>query len=241
MPGKRTLILLKRRRRKSGKSGKDIENILNKSELSLTECKRLPMSRIMRYNQYRPYTFTRLSRGDYSILANKSTTYNSNGIIFRLADVESFDDFSARFDQYRLLKVRLEFRPLLQNVNQLQGSTIDEQFTIPQIYVYTDYDDSNAPDESTVRSRQTVLVRQATKPFSYEVVPQALGSNYATLTTTGYSVDNRAKWIDTSNPGVTHYGVKWYIEGCNPTTPGSGPLFGYKVTLRYLFQVRGLS
>lgn len=149
---------------------------------------------------------------DGTISSNTSISRIGGSYAYALNQLPGYTDFTNLFDQYRILKIRVDFVP------NLTGNTAPGQPTLYSIFhMATDPTDigvpNNANDVLQYENRRTV---QPYRPFSATFRPSPSAQYFNTLTTSGYGPRPGA-WIDSSSPGVQHYGVK-YVWDCNAAT-----------------------
>lgn len=132
------------------------------------------------------------------------------GIDIALSNAVNYADFTAVFDQYRIVAVEVEFTPYFSQVNlsaNLQG----------RLFTAIDFDDVNAPATATaVRAYNTCLITPPWKSQTRTLVPHVADAAYSGTFTS--FANQGPQWIDSVSSGVKHYGVKGFAEGSTTTT-----------------------
>lgn len=152
------------------------------------------------------YSFKRTQETTITAIAT-NVTYGS--ITFNLQSLPSYTDFTALYDQYRILGIRAMFVP--RTTANAQGA--NERGTFHSVI---DYDDNQAPAavyplleyQSHKRTPNTVIHKRYWKPTV--LVPAFLASG-TTGTSFGYS-PKAGQWLDMAMPNIPHYGIKFAIE-----------------------------
>jgi len=125
---------------------------------------------------------------------------------FNLTSLPAYTDFTALFDQYRLVKARIDFLP------NITMNTQPGQFSL--FHMCTDPTDVTIPaNTNEVLQYDNHRTVQAYKPFSLTLKPTPSAAYYNTAASSGYGPKAGA-WIDGKSPGVAHYGLK-YSWDCN--------------------------
>lgn len=133
-----------------------------------------------------------------TFLATSASVPTFAQLIFRLADLPNYTEFTALFDQYKIDKVEVNFVP-----NISQNSAND----IPIVYTVVDFDDGNTPANLDVlRQYETAILHaDPRRPFKRTLVPRVATAAYSGGFS-GYA--NQTSWIDVASASVEHYGVK---------------------------------
>lgn len=116
-----------------------------------------------------------------------------------------YTEFQALYDQYKILRVKMEFIP------KVTAPELGSAAHASNFWTIIDYDDQASPvslDELMQRSglkrtkctsKQTRILRpMVAKPIYKDGLTNAYGPGRA--------------WIDAGNPDVPHYGLKWVLE-----------------------------
>jgi hypothetical protein len=118
-----------------------------------------------------------------------------------LTTLDQATSFQALFDQYRITKVTMQFRPLYSRQNFVPGSDIP-----PLIYTVVDYDDGAVPSSlATLREYQNITVHECDS-FVVAFRPRIAMAAYGGAFTSYANMGNT--WIDCASSGVLHYGLK---------------------------------
>lgn len=150
-----------------------------------------------------------------SVLANVQGAYQ-----FTLDALPNYTEFTALFDQYKIVEVEMIFVPgANESVSSAANSGVN--FTV------IDYDDANVLGTGTAAYLQyeNCLMTQSTETIRRVIKPRAA---MGLLTGGSAYVGNiAAPWIDCSNASVPHYGLKILIGSA------AANAFAYTVLLRY--------
>lgn len=156
-------------------------------------------------------TGTAANQSMYITQGSLLPTYGA--MAFRLDDIPQFATYSALFDQYKILKVLVRFRP---QFNVADIKTDQNSIGTPQtLLTLIDFDDANAPtglDE--IRDYQLCREHNFFKEFTVELTPRIAISAYngafgAFANTTSY--------LDIASVNVQHYAVKFGISTATST------------------------
>lgn len=134
---------------------------------------------------------------------------SQNAYSFQLNDLDQVTSWSAVFDQYRINKVVLHFRPVF---NMTAASSVNTSTSYN--YSVVDYDDASPAADTVLREYATCQVHMCTEQFTRTIYPRVAGGVYNGAFT-GYSLVPRSTWLDTSSPSIQNYGFKFNIES-NP-------------------------
>lgn len=160
---------------------------------------------------------------------------------FQLANLPSYTEFSALFDNYKIHAVKMDFfRPAI-----ALGYGIG-----PKLFLHTavDYDDGNPPSNVTdLEQRPSYKVVDLGSIFSQKakvtryLKPKFLRMLYESGTTTGYQ-PSRAGIVDMADPTVPHYGLKWALQvideqGVSGTMPFA---FALQISVTYYLSLGGV-
>lgn len=141
---------------------------------------------------------------------------------FRLDFAQDYGLFTAIFDQYRIVKVKTHFVPVM---SEVQVKPWDDTTTvtgsvnaIPMIAYVIDRDDSAAGGDYTeLSNRQGAVVKKGVQPHTITFRPTRLTMVYKSSSTTGYKVDrNIGDWLDCANADIPHYGLKYSFQTATP-------------------------
>jgi len=142
-----------------------------------------------------------------------SSGLSALGINFRLSDVAVPTEFTALWDQYKILgvKVYFDYSPDVAGTAYTDGNIA----FYPKLWIKRDYDDSATPTLANMaQSNQTRCLRftatRTTKMIS--LAPRYLTEIYNSSISTAFA-PGRGAWIDCGNPSVPHYGLKMIAQG----------------------------
>lgn len=145
-------------------------------------------------------------------------------MVFRLADLPNYTEFTALFDRYMITKVKAQLLPR-GNVSEVSQQTGVAQNTISNIWSAIDYDDATAPANlATILQYGNNRHRRTTQTLTNVLAPKILSETYNNGITTAYSPSSKSKWVDCDNPNVQHFGVKVWLDA--PPTPLTGTYSG---------------
>ncbi len=150
---------------------------------------------------------------------------------FQLAQLDQYTSYTAVFDQYRITKASVQFRPMY----TAQPLTTTLTTFVPLIYTVVDYDDNNSPGTIAVmREYQNCNIHEY-ETFTHEFVPHMALAAYSGAFS---SYANRAKqWIDCASATVQHYGLKC---GVTPGFSGQTNLQIWNVSARLEVEFRNV-
>lgn len=155
--------------------------------------------------------------------------FNSVAITFLLRNLINFGDWEKLFEEVRLNKVHIKFRPGASQV--VAQSSVNAQAPLlpvatsantPLVYYLVDRNDAvPEPTASDFKECARTVSKVATKPHSIMFSPSTLSPIYAGLDINNkpvftYSVDYEKKWLQLNNAitkNTIFYGVKYGIEG----------------------------
>lgn len=138
---------------------------------------------------------------------------------FALSDCLNYTRYIQMFDQYRLNKVVIKWRPL--RVTSVTAANINTfapaggYTNIPNLVTVVDYDDTLTVDYNDVRERYGSRVRRATSPGKDILTPKVLGEAYRSTTSSAY-IPKAKQWLDSTYNDVPHFGVKWAMQPAEP-------------------------
>lgn len=151
---------------------------------------------------------------------------------FRASNVQTFGDFSALYDQYKITGVGVKLIPLSDSANAQNSGFL------PTMYYARDMDDSLLPAvEADLRERQDVKTVRLTKPVNIFIknpkvqadVNLSTGLASPAMVTTG--------WINCTDTTVQHNGLKMWFKNVDlraqPTT-----ITAYRIECTYYLSFR---
>lgn len=178
--------------------------------------------------------------------ASRVATYCGNKT-FTAADTVNTSDFSALYDQYKLLKVDMDFEYQHNSFGQdpLGGAVCQ-----PTLHIVTDWDG----DQGTQYMGITSMMEHGTSHFKrrlgtrkvrYSIRPKVRDAIFQTTGLSAVAVPKSCPWIDTSAMNVKMNGIKWCIQDwpiyTTPDNPGvsaqmAQPTLRITFTYHYLFK-----
>jgi len=155
-----------------------------------------------------------------NVVADYFPAYN-----YALQYLTAYSEFTALFDQYRIVRVETTFMPTITSLSAL-GS-----FTNSYLLTAIDYDDANAYSSlndaiQVATASITPLTKSVTRGFAPRVALAAYSGAF-----TSYAQAPPGQWIDCASPGVQHYGLKCAI-------PLTGSIQTWRVLHRYFLEFR---
>jgi len=164
------------------------------------------------------YTFSRsfgigqITTGPTSISGAYSVT---------LASIPGYTEFTALFDQYRIIQVTIQFSPI--NVGAV---------ALPIISVI-DYDDANVPSTADeLRQYQTLRTVTGTQYFERTFTPRIAMAAYGNGVFNSFATQSPSIWLDSASSSIPYYGLKYYWTGRTGTDAG------YDVVASIILQTR---
>lgn len=159
-----------------------------------------------------------------------------------LSDLVNIAEFSALYDQYKLLRCQFTFR-LLNNPNAIESlgtnATTNTANFYPALWLCPDHDDIATPTLATIRqiSKAKRFVLRPNSFIRYSIRPTSLTQVYDGVVTTAYSI-NKPQWLDISRTDTPHYGLKGFID-----TEGTAALsdaYLVAVEIKLIFGMKGV-
>jgi len=159
-----------------------------------------------------------------------------------IGDIVSISEFSALYDQYKLLRAMFTFR-LLTNPDAIEtlgtSATTSSANFYPALWLMPDHDDIIIPTLASIRqcSKAKRYVLRPNAFIRYSIRPTSLTQVYDGVVTTAYSV-NKPQWLDISQTGTPHYGLKGFVdtEGASSTIDS----FIIAVECKLIFGMKGI-
>jgi len=167
------------------------------------------------------HTFTRsFQASNLSI----STTIDLVGSVeIHLSDFPGPTDFTSLFDMYRIAQVTVKFTP---SINASRGRLITA----------IDYDDASTA--FVLNDLEQYATLWEAEPDTYVIRtfnPRIAVAAYASTVFTSFS-NQKASWIDSASPGVSHYGLKYVL----PANPGATAGVAYNVLVTGIIQCKAI-
>lgn len=152
---------------------------------------------------------TASSGGNITNYFAQGVTAQSFAIGFAVKDVPQIAQWAALFDRYKIVKVKLTFKPQF-NVSDLRTDTTNLGYA-QTLLTTLDYDDIIAPASlDYLRDYQSCRDHGFYKTFSIELKPRIAVGAYAAGVFGSYM--NTTGWIDMASTSVEHYGIKGVVS-----------------------------
>jgi hypothetical protein len=136
-------------------------------------------------------------------LITPSVTVETDGAYaFSLGSLPDYTEFTALFDTYRIISVRICFYPLFTDTS----ATV----AYPPIHTVIDYDDNNTLALNILNEYDSLQVVQTGQFFERTLTPRIALAAYSGVFTS-FSQPPAKSWIDCASPNVTHYGLKYAV------------------------------
>lgn len=166
------------------------------------------------------FTCTRTYSG--TNITASATVDQLGALAFALASVPDSTEFTALFDQYRIIQAIVKFIP-----------TTTGTFASP-LYSVIDYDDNNVPTSlDYLHEYATLQMTQAGAIHERVLTPRAALSAY-TGTFTGFGSAPSRMWMDVASAGILYYGLKYYL----PAIAGSTTSVNYVTQTTLVMQFK---
>jgi len=162
---------------------------------------------------------------DNGVLSSNTVADYFPAYNYALQYLTAYGEFTALFDQYRIVRVETTFMPTITELGSL--GTFVNSYLLTAI----DYDDANAYSSlndaiQVATASITPLTKSVTRGFTPRVALAAYSGAF-----TSYAQAPPGQWIDCASPGVQHYGLKCAI-------PLTGSLQTWRVLHRYFLEFR---
>lgn len=167
--------------------------------------------------------YLRNNRHDYEFkFLHEEIIYSSGGVYtdayeFTLSQIPNYTELSALYDQYKIMKIHVTFRPRY-NVNS--ASVAATGIALPYLHWVVDHDDATTPSTTVNTFLENSRVKSVVldRPRTVTLEPHILTEIYKTSVTTGYgNKPCRKQWIDMSDTSLQMFGLKFFIECPNMT------------------------
>jgi len=153
---------------------------------------------------------------------------------FTHANLLNSGEFTALFDQYKILKVQV-YATYAHNVSTAGGST-----TLPQLSYFIDRDDAVVNSVQELRERMGVKRKQFTSNIRTRVMTVYNPTKMASLFDQATGALNVAMpirgWVDCNDINIPHYGIKGVFENC--LTSGTANVFAMRLDIKYTVAYR---
>jgi len=197
---------------------------------------RRPVRRTISLDYHR---FTR-----YGDAVTTTTTSVSEPLTYSwsLTDVLSYAEFTAMFDQYKIVavdfKIQMISSPDASNLPNSTSSTNSVNW-FPKLWYIRDYDGGGSDTLAQIKERVGVkfFVMRPNKAYNIRISPKVLFQTYKTLTSTGYSP--KKGWIDCADNNVPHYGLNAVID-CLGLDPTDATGFRFRIEPKFHLAFKGV-
>lgn len=170
--------------------------------------------------------------------------YSSLALTFGLSDLPNYTEYTALFDQYKILGVAVRLFPLWNSVETPQGPSSPGGIgTI--LHSVIDLDDNTAPGASS-GGIDALRQYKSYKAHNMAYLKKGMWSRYCrpkilsgvyngvSLVSAG---TNRSQWLDCSTPTVPHYGLKFIFE--TNTLAATAQTLQFKIEAKFYLAFRG--
>jgi hypothetical protein len=140
-------------------------------------------------------------------IVQQSSSVVLGGLYNTLQQVAQYSTFTNLFDQYRIAKVRVVFRPMFVGGTSITASST---FYMPQLWVVADYDDVSTPSNLATLQSYANCQTSMSETQIIEYAPHTAVAAYAGAFTS-YG-NETGRWFDAASPAVQHYGLKYGID-----------------------------
>jgi hypothetical protein len=132
------------------------------------------------------------------------------GRSYKLSDLQSYTEYTALFNEYRINKVTV--------IYLLATSLVSTAY--PRIAFCVDVNDGATPTLETdvlqYKKPKLIQMSQTLTRFEHTFVPRVAMATYSGAFSS-YATAPAGQWLDTDSPSVQHYGTKEYISNYNST------------------------
>jgi len=130
---------------------------------------------------------------------------------FRANNIANIGPLAATYQFYRINKVSVLYRPGITEVNAPVGSSLANNFTIPNIYVSEDHYSTTVTNLAALRDRGDVHMISSVHTFTKTLIPNTLIRVFDTVAVDGFA-NMGTPWLSTAATDVPHYGLIIGIE-----------------------------
>jgi hypothetical protein len=159
------------------------------------------------------------------------------GYPFAIGDNLWFLEMCDLFQEFRIVRVTILYKPLITEVNAQHSSVVASEFQVPDI-VYAFHPFSDFPTSfATIKENGAAVVQSSLERFQVAIKPRPLVRVFNTGINDAF-MDLGMEWLNTSDPATPHYGFIISIQpslALGPPTPTFGGRleFYYTVDFRY--------
>lgn len=144
-----------------------------------------------------------------SILTQAAAADSTYAFFFKLSNLNNYTDYTAIYDQYRIVLIEITLFPKLNVDNGNAGSLPD----YGRLFTAIDFDDATPVGVAALTEYGSCKVTNAMHQTSRKFIPHMAVAAYSGAFT---SYANKfGQWIDCASPDVQHYGCKVAISGGN--------------------------
>lgn len=134
-------------------------------------------------------------------------------LTFQLSDLPNYTEFTELYDLYKINKVKVELIP------KINSATLNGSAQMPIIHTTVDSNDSTPPAALTeLMENEDLKTTRGTSIHKRYFTPKCQLKLYESIATDGYATARRNPFINTADPTVPHYALKWCLE--NPISGG---------------------
>lgn len=176
-----------------------------------------------------------IRKADFGTILSSNTAPVFGAYAFKLSDFPSYTEFTALYDQFRIVKVDVQFLHLASAINNTNSAS-SIVLRCPRFYSVLDFDDSTAPTAiDDLRQYNNCITVNSDTSYMRSFAPASLELEYVSTILSGYS-PVFGKWHDCTYSSLPHYGLKYALD----TTPIAGPTsaFGYNVEVTLHLEFR---
>lgn len=148
---------------------------------------------------------------------------------FELSDIPQWGQYQALYEEYKINKIVFSIKSL-DNV-ALVGSNVALN-TLGMVHSIIDYNDAVVPTSiQTMMNDSTYKGTRSSRTHTRVFTPRWL-NNVAG----GVSAQNKTGWLDTATPSVSHYSIKYALEGGSMAVPATSFIVELIVTYYISFK-----
>lgn len=160
------------------------------------------------------------------------------GYNFKLSDLPQATTFTALYDQYKIGKVVLTFRPRTGMITTTPNNGYQFIQGYSPLQTVIDYDDDTAPiDENDILQYSSLKQTRPGLMHKRILRPKFASEVYRSLTTTGYRPNSG--FLDCNMADIPHYGVKVLMNAPVATTNAAAD-YSYDVYATYYVQFKNV-
>jgi hypothetical protein len=150
-----------------------------------------------------------------------------NGIDFLWSSVGSATSLAAVYDQYRILRCRVDFLPVFTDIVANATGTSNPG----NLHTVIDYDDAVSPANTAAMAKySTYRTVTGVRRHRVNVKPMSAVGAYSGVVFTGFD-SVYAQWHQTASPSINHYGVKYGIDDNN--FAAATTIYNIEITMWY--------